>query len=187
MATKTYGVVDPLWRWTDSLDPAQKQRLLEAVEANRSFARATAWSYLYDEQLGGELIDRALVSVQRFATQTQPTPTAGKLTARLHSQIRRIAKQMQRKSKEQSAGSLRDLELLAPSETPDPIESLYAEEVVKLLTPKAKEIAWALRMGLTWREIGDQMGIDPSSLHKAFRRESDAALIKLGRGVRIER
>jgi len=186
MATKTCSA-DPLWRWTSSLDPAQKERLLQAVEANRSFARATAWSYLHDEQLGGELIERALEPIQRFAARTDPTPSVEKLTSRLHSQIRRVAKQMRRRVKEEHKGSIQDLELLAPAENPDPVEFLFLEEVLSLLSPEAQEVAYYIRLGYTWRNIGDSLGIDHSTLYKAFRREADAALIKLGRGVRIER
>lgn len=186
MSTKTRSI-DPLWRWASTLDRAQKERLLQAIEANRPFARVTAWSYLHDEQLSGELIERALESVQNFAAATAPTPSVEKLTARLRSQIRRVAKQMRRRVKEDHEGSLRDLELLAPSENPNPIEFLFLEEVVKLLSPEAKEIASYIRLGYTWREIGADLGVDYSTLRKAFRREADAALIKLGRGVRIDR
>lgn len=186
MATKTCSA-DPLWRWTSSLDRAQKETLLQAVDANRAFARATAWSYLHDEQLGGELIERALESVHRFAANTTPAPSVAKLTSRLRSQIRRVAKQQERRVKELHKGSLRDLELLSTAATPDPVEYLFLEEVVGNLSPQGREVASYIRLGYTWRDIGTFLGVDHSALRKSFRRETDAALVKLGRGVRIER
>ncbi len=59
MATKTLGP-DVLWKWEDSLDEALRQQLLSAVESTWSFAHMTAWSYLYDEARGPELIEEAL-------------------------------------------------------------------------------------------------------------------------------
>ena len=186
MTTKTCSA-DPLWRWKSSLDRAPKERLLQAVEANRPFARATAWSYLSDERLGEELIERALEPVQRFAAQTTPTPSVEKLTARLRSQIRRVAKQQKHQVKEVHKGSLQELELLSTPESPDPEIRLFLEEIVRTLSPKAREVASYIRLGYTWRDIGETLGVDHSAIRKAFRRETDAALVKLGMGVRLER
>ncbi len=186
MATKTLGP-DVLWKWEDSLDGALRQKLMSAVESTWGFAHMTAWSYLNDGAQGPELIEQALEKVQVFALRTSPPPSTQKLTARLKSQIRRLAKQRKNRNKEVQDGSALGLELYPASQVPDPTEVLFLQEIVREYSPQAKEIAQYIRLGYTWRDIGEALGIDHSSIRKSFRRETDAVLIKLGRGVPVER
>ncbi len=186
MATKTLGP-DVLWKWEDSLDEALRQQLLSAVESTWSFAHMTAWSYLYDEARGPELIEEALEPVWAFASKSSPRPTTQKLTARLRSQVRRLAKQQKNHIKEFPEGGSLELDAYAASRPIDPVEGLFLEEIVRELSPQAKDVAKYIRMGYTWREIGETLGVDYSAIRKSFRRETDAILIKLGRGVSVAR
>ncbi len=186
MATKTYGT-NFLWRWEASLDEALKTKLLTAAKSCSSYAHLSAWSYLHDETVATEIVEQALGVVRAYALRTTPSPTVEKLTARLKSQIRRIAKQRANRIKEKPIGSLRDLEMYSRIENPDPTDLLYLEQVLNLLSPQAKEVASWIRTGYSWREIGSLSGVDHNSIRRAFRREADAALIQLGRGLRIVR
>jgi len=185
MATKTLGPA-VLWKWEDSLDESLRQQLLSAVESTWSFAHMTAWSYLHDEARGPELIEKALEPIRSFALNSSPRPTTQKLTARLRSQVRRVAKQLKNQIKEDFEGGSLELDAYAASPI-DPVEVLFFEQIVRELSPQAKDVAKYIRMGYTWREIGETLGVDYSAIHKSFRREMDAILIKLGRGVSIER
>ena len=130
MATKTLGP-DVLWKWEDSLDGALRQKLMSAVESTWGFAHMTAWSYLNDGAQGPELIEQALEKVQAFALRTSPPPSTQKLTARLKSQIRRLAKQRKNRNKEVQDGSALELELYPASQVPDPTEVLFLQEIVR--------------------------------------------------------
>lgn len=186
MATKTLGP-DVLWKWEDSLDAALRQQLLSAVESTWSFAHTTAWSYLHDEARGPELIEEALEPVWAFASKSSPRPTTQKLTARLRSQVRRLAKQQKNHIKEFPEGGSLELDAYAASQPIDPVEAIFLEEIVRELSPQAKDVARYIRMGYTWRDIGETLGVDYSAIRKSFRRETDAILIKLGRGVSFAR
>jgi hypothetical protein len=186
MATKTCGA-NFLWRWEASLDESLKTKLLTAAESCLSYAHLSAWSYLHDETLATEIVEVALEVVRAYALRTTPSPTVEKLTARLRSQIRRVTKQRANRIKENPIGSLRDLEMYSRIEIPDPTDLLYLEQVLDLLTPQAKEVASWILTGYSWREIGRLSGVDHNSIRRAFRREADAALIHLGRGIRLAR
>lgn len=179
MVTKT-SAAHFLWRWEASLDEFLKTKLLTAAESCWSYARFSAWSYLHDESLATEVIEEALEIIQAYALRTSPSPTVEKLTSRLRSQIRRVAKQRANRLKEEPRGSLRELEMYARIDSPDPTDLLFLEQVLDLLSPQAKEVASWIRMGYSWREIGRFSGVDHNSVRKAFRREADAALIQLG-------
>jgi len=128
-------------------------------------------------------------SIYSYALRTSPRPSAEKLTARLRSQVRRVTKQMaNRRRKEEAVGSAHDLELnCASTDSPDPTDVMLIQEVLDLLSPQAREVAVWLWMGYSWREIGKTFEVDHNSIRLAFRREADAALERLGRGMRIVR
>ncbi len=186
MATKTCAA-NFLWRWEASLDETLKTKLLTAAESCMSYAHLSAWSYLHDETVAAEIVEEALAVVRAYALRTTPSPTVEKLTARLRSQIRRVTKQRANRIKENPIGSLRDLEMYSRTENPDPTDLLYLEQVLNLLSPQAKEVASWILTGYSWREIGRLSGVDHNSIRRAFRREADAALIQLGKGIRLER
>lgn len=186
MATKTLGP-DVLWKWEHSLDQALRQQLLSAVESTWSFAHMIAWSYLHDEARGPELIELALEPVWAFACKSSPRPTTQKLTARLRSQVKRLAKQQKKQIREIAEGGSHELDAYAASRPMDPVEMLFLEQIIREFSPQARDIAKYIRMGYTWRDIGETLGVDYSAIRKSFRRETDAILIKLGRGVSIAR
>ncbi len=180
--------VDPLWKWRDAPDEGLRSRLAAAVEATSAYAQFSAWSYLHDTMLTAEIMEEAIEVVRAYALRFSPPPSEAKLTARLRSQVRRIAKQSANlSSKETCAGALYDLEVYAPASTPDPTEVLLLEEVLARLSPQAQKVATWIWMGYSWREIGKACEIDHNSVRLAFRRETDAALIQLGRGTRVRR
>lgn len=178
MATKTLGH-NVLWKWENSLDEALRQQLLSAVESTWPFAHMTAWSYLHDEAQAAEIVEEALEKVRAYAVGSLPAPTTQKLTARLHSQIRRIAKQRANRIKEEPIGSLDDLDSLLQPHFNDPSDQVFLEQVLAELTPRARDVAAWLQMGYSWREIGATFELDHSSLRRAFKREGAAALLKL--------
>ncbi len=94
-----------------------------------------------------------------------------------------MAKQQKNHIKEFPEGGSLELDAYAASRPIDPVEALFLEEIVRELSPQAKDVAKYIRMGYTWREIGETLGVDYSAIRKSFRRETDAILIKLGRGV----
>ena len=179
MMVKTYAA-HALWKWEASLDETLKAKLLTAAEYCWSYARHSAWSYLHDVTLAPEILEESLEVVRSFALRTSPSPPVEKLTARLRSQIRRVVEQRAKRLKEEPRGSLRELDLFSRVEHPDPTDLLYLEEVLKLLSPQAKEVAGWIRTGYSWREIGKLSGIDHTAIRRAFRRETDAALAQLG-------
>ena len=179
MATKTCAA-HALWKWEASLDETLKAKLLTAAESCWNYARHSAWSYLHDATFADEILEESLEVVRSYALRTSPSPPVAKLTARLRSQIRRVAKQRAKRLREEPKGSLRELELFSRVDHPDPTDLLYLEEVLKLLSPQAKEVAGWIRTGYSWREIGKLSGIDHTAIRKAFRRETDAALAQLG-------
>jgi DNA-binding NarL/FixJ family response regulator len=162
---------------------------MAAVQTTWSYAQLSAWTYLHDEALGADIMEAAIKVIYSYAQRTSPMPPVEKLTARLRSQIRRVAKQMaNRRRKEENAGSVRDLELAYnPSVTPDPTDTLLIKEVLDLLSPRAREVATWIWMGYSWREIGQTVDVDHNSIRLAFHRETDAALTRLGRGMRVSR
>ena len=143
-----------------------RQQLLSAVESTWPFAHMTAWSYLHDEAQAAEIIEEALEKVRAYALASSPAPTTQKLTARLHSQIRRIAKQRANRIKEEPIGSLDDLDSLLQPHFSDPSEQLFLEQVLAELTPRARDVAGWLQMGYSWREIGATFDLDHSSLRR---------------------
>ena len=161
------------------MDEALRQQLLSAVESTWPFAQMTAWSYLHDEAQTAEILEEALDKVRAYAIRSSPAPTTQKLTARLHSQIRRIAKQRANRIKEEPLGSLVDLDSLLQPHFDDPSEQVFLERVLTELSPRARDVAAWLQMGYSWREIGATFEIDHSSLRRAFKREGAAALLKL--------
>jgi len=179
--------VDPLWRWQDSLEEGLRNKLAEAVRRSWEHARRCAWTYLHDQAMVVEIMEDAVEVIQAYALRASPPPSVEKIAARLQSQIRRRSKQLaNRRNKEKSAGSMHDLEMYAPS-NPDPTELLLLEQILNLLSPQAKEVAVWISMGYSWREIGTTFGIDHSAVRKAFQKETDAALLQLGRGRHIGR
>ena len=188
MATSKSSSVDPLWRWHDSLDEQLRSKLTAAVQATRSYAHLSAWSYLHDETMALEIMEEALDVVRSYALRASSSPSQAKLTARLRSQVRRVTKQRANRSRREGySGGLRDLEMYTAANNPDPTDALLLEEVLKLLSPQAKEIATWIWMGYSWRDIGKTFGIDHNAVRLAFRRETSAALIQLGRGMQIGR
>ncbi len=169
------------------MDEALRQQLMSAVESTWAFAHMTAWSYLNDGAQGTDLVEQALEVVRAYALRTSPAPSTQKLTARLRSQVRRIAKQRKNQVKEVAEGSSLELEIYPATRLPDPVEVLFLQEIVREFSPQAKEVAKYIRMGYTWRDIGKALGVDHSAVRRSFRRETDAVLIKLGRGVPVER
>jgi hypothetical protein len=186
MPTKTCAT-HALWKWEDSLDEVIKAKLLTAAESCWAYARYNAWSYLHDETLAAEIVEEALEVIHAYALRVSPSPTAEKLSVRLRSQIRRVTKQRANRLKEEPKGSVLDIEMYSRVDNPDPTDLLYLEQVIDLLTPQAKEVASWILIGYSWREIGRFSGVDHNSVRRAFRRETDAALIQLGRGTHPDR
>ncbi len=178
MATKTLGP-DVLWKFENTLDEALRQQLLSAVESTWSFAHMTAWTYLHDEAQAAEIVEEALEVVSAYALRSVPAPTTRKLTARLHSQVRRLVKQRANRIKEESIGSVVDLDSLLQPGLDHPAEQMFLERILAELTPRARDVARWLQMGYSWREIGATFNIDHSSLRRAFIKEGAAALLKL--------
>ncbi|HEY6375632.1 MAG TPA: hypothetical protein VIX90_08920 [Edaphobacter sp.] len=188
MATSKISGADPLWRWNDSLDEWLRTRLAAAAQATWPYAQISAWSYLHDETMAREILEDALDVVRSYALRFSSPPSQEKITARLRSQVRRIAKQKANRTRLVTpTGDLRDLERYASTETPDPTDALLLEQVLTLLSPQAKEVATWIWMGYSWREIGRSFGIDHNTVRLAFRRETSAALIQLGRGMHVGR
>jgi DNA-binding NarL/FixJ family response regulator len=50
----------------------------------------------------------------------------------------------------------------------DPVEVLFLEEIIRELSPQAKEVAKYIRMGYTWQDIGETLGVDHSAIRKSF-------------------
>lgn len=187
MATKA-SWTDSLWRWSETLDSPLRELMVEAVRANASFASFLAWSMLRDEAATAVLIEEALESVVAYASRCLVAPTQRKITMRLRSQIRRIARRAQRHlDRQKPIGSMNDIEMIAPSLTYDPTDALLLRQVLDLLSPRAREVAEWIRLGYSWREIGRSFQVDASTVRQSFRRETDAALRKLGKGIRIGR
>ncbi len=170
---------DLLWRWESVLDEELKNKLSAAVQANWAYARLSAWSYLRDEAMAIEIVESAIEVVRAYALRSESPPSVKKLSARLHSQIRRIAKQgAHRLRREDLAGSLQDLEIYAPSVNPDPTKLLLLKQIFSILSPQAQEVWTWLWMGYSWREIGRSFQIDHSVVRLSFRKELDAALAR---------
>lgn len=178
MATKTLGP-DVLWKWENTLNEALRQQLLSAVESTWAFAHMTAWTYLHDEAQAAEIVEEALEVVSAYAIRSVPTPTTRKLTARLHSQVKRLVRQRANRSKEDPIGSVADIDPLLQPSRGDPTEQLFLEQILAELSPRARDVAAWLQMGYSWREIGATFDIDYSHLRRAFQKESAAALLKL--------
>lgn len=173
---------DLLWRWDSVLDEQLRDNLSQAVQANWAYARLSAWSYLHDETLAAEMVEKAIEVVRAYAVRSESPPSIKKLSARLHCQIRRIAKQgANRLSKENLAGSLNDVEIYAPCVNPDPTKLILLKQIFSLLSPQAQEVGNWLWMGYSWREIGRSFQIDHCVVRLSFRREVDAALARLGK------
>ena len=179
MVTKTCAA-HALWKWEASLDGTLRATLLAAAESSWPYARHCAWSYLNDVTFAAEILEESLGVVRSYAVRVSPSPPVQKLTARLRSQIRRVAKQRAKRLKEEPTGFLHDLDLFVRADHPDPTDLLYLEEVLNLLSPQAKEVAGWIRTGYSWREVGKLSGIDHTVIRRAFRRETDAALAQLG-------
>ena len=181
MATRSPSVEEnAFWIRASSLEGAARELLLAAARSAWPYARRSAWSYLHDESLAAELLEKAVEKITPYVGRASSLPSSAKVLARLRSEVRRLAKQeAHRRRFEEYRGTVLDLELLAPTYVPNMEERLLLEEFLNLVSPYGRIIAQGLRLGYTWREIADDFNTDHSAVRRAFRREADAALLKL--------
>src|SRR5664279_5280824 len=181
MATQTRTLdEDPFWIRDSSLDVAARELLLAAARLAWPYARRSAWSYLHDETLAAELLEKAVEIVTPYVSRGSTLPSSQKLVARLRSQVRRLARQeAHRRRHEKCIGTIFDLATIAPSHSTDVDERLFLEKLLELLSPFSRIIAQGLRMGRTFREIAKDFDSDHSTVSRAFRRDVDAALTEL--------
>ena len=165
--------------WENSLDDALRQQLLSAVDPTWSFAHMIAWSYLHDEAQAAEMVEEALEVVRVYAVRSSPAPTTQKLTARLRSQIRRLAKQKANRIKEEAIGSLEALDSLLQPHFNDPLEQVFLDRVLAELTPRARDIAGWLQMGYSLARDWGHIRSRSQFLTRASIREGAAAVLKL--------
>jgi len=178
MKAQSYSVTAHVsWMCGSTLEEETRQRLIAAACHAWPYARKSAWCYLQDESLAPELLESALLVVQAYAKKQSPAPDIRKLGARLRSQIRRVAKQRANHLRlEDRRGSLLDLDPLALQTAATQIESLFVTEVLDRLSPAARNVAYAISVGFSWREIATQLATDQSTVRRAFRREILAVL-----------
>ena len=154
--------------------------MFKAAQSAWPYARRSAWSYLHDESMAAELLERAIEQISPFLKRSTSLPSPEKVTARLRSQVRRLAKQKAHRGRlELYKGSVLDLELLAPASAPTLDDQVFLDRFLALLSPYGRVIAQGIRLGLTWREIAKDFDTDHSTVRRAFRREADAALSRL--------
>ncbi len=184
MTTKVY-LIDPLWRWGSALEPSARKLLLEAVHRNHQYAAFVAWVKLHDHAMADVLIDAALDAVIPFVLRCTSLPMQSKVSARLRSQIRRVAKQKAHQVRlEEPKGLLYELAVLARGRAGDLSDTFLISEICSELSPRARDVAEGIRQGYSWREIARSLNLSESSVRQSFRREVDAALLKRNKGVR---
>jgi DNA-binding NarL/FixJ family response regulator len=183
MATRSPRLDEKIfWLQEPELDPAVRELFLSAAEGAWSYAQRMAWSYLNDDSLAADLLERALSVVSRNVASANPLPTKSYIQGYLCNQVRRIAKQEANRNKRQEyVGSLGDLEMLATPRARAAEEEVFLQQLLSHFSPQAQRIALAIRAGYTWREIAEQFDTEHSVVRRAFRVEADRALQKVGR------
>ena len=168
------------WTHACPLEGAPRDVMLAAAKCAWPYARRSAWSYLNDETLAAELLERAIEQVSPYLTRSISLPSSTKVNARLRSQVRRLAQQeAHRRRFEEYKGNSFELELISPAAATSFDDAIFLEQFLRLLSPHGRTIAQALRLGLTWREIARNFNTDHSTVRRAFRREADLALSRL--------
>ena len=178
-----------LWNWIVPSASAETNRLLRAAAAETwPYARWCAWNYLHDREAAFDLMDAALVNAAGYASRLNGLAPGRRLVWRVKSVLRREARQRaKRRRHELSWGSLADLETLEtlPFQRSAPAtadEELIADEIMRRLSPQARDIVRWLVMGYSWRRIARHLGLDRTTLRRAFDREVDALFHDLGHG-----
>jgi hypothetical protein len=167
------------WLQEPALDTLARKLFLSAAEGAWPYAQRMAWSYLHDERLAADLLERALVIVSRNVGNLDPLPAKAHIQGYLCNQVRRIAKQEAHRNKRQEyVGSLDDLEVLATTKARSVEQEVFLQQLLNHFSPQAQRIALAIRAGYTWREIAAQFDTDHSAIRRAFRVEADRALEK---------
>lgn len=167
------------WSWAFSTgDPAYDTLLEAAAQAAWPYAQLCAWTYLSDSDTAHDLMDHALQNAAGYLTR-HPGRSVGKLTSRIKSVIRRWAKQLAaKKGRELSSGSVFDLDHFLASE-PEAEQRVYANELLRRLSPFAQSIVKWRWIGYTWREIASHLEMDHTVVRRAYFREIESLLHNL--------
>lgn len=169
------------WSWACSTGhPASDQVLETAAHAAWSYAVLCAWTYLNDQDAAYDLMDHAVQNASDYLAR-HPDAPSNKVRARVKSEIRRRVKQIAAKRKrEDSYGSLRDVEAMTASQ-PEIEQRIYANEMFDRLSPFAQAIVHRRWIGYSWREIARDLGMDHTAVRRAYFRELESLLRNLDR------
>lgn len=169
------------WSWACSTGhPASDQVLEAAANAAWPYSLLCAWTFLNDQDAAHDLMDHAVQNASDYVVR-HPDAPVGKVSARIKSELRRRAKQYaDRRKREQSYGSLADLEPIYACQ-PDIEQRIYANEMFAHLSSFAQAIFGRRWQGYSWREIGRDLEMDYSEVRRAYFRELESLVQNLSR------
>jgi DNA-directed RNA polymerase specialized sigma24 family protein len=125
-------------------------------------------------------MDHAVENASGYLAR-HPGAPFNKVRVRVKSEIRRRAKQIAaRRKREDSYGSLRDLEAITASQ-PEIEQRIYANELFDQLSPFAQAIVDWRWHGYSWREIARDLEMDHTAVRRAYFRELESLLRNLYR------
>ena len=171
------------WQGSKSIEPAARVQLVEAAEKVLPYARSLAWSRLYDEDRASEIVERALgIAESRLLAKPQSLGPEQALSI-LRSCVRVVARCEAKK--QQRFTSLDAMpatdHLLVAAEDNSPEAACIRDELVAMLSPKARRIYHARRLGYTWREIEKLLECSRRAAERAYTGELNRLLFKVSR------
>jgi RNA polymerase sigma factor (sigma-70 family) len=184
MATRNPIDKDQMWSWIAPTTSAETNGMLKAAAtATWSYALWCAWTYLHDRDAAFDLMDRAIENTAGYASRLNGTATEQRLIWRMRSVLKRLAKQEVKKhSLEVPYGLLADLESArsqAQQEIPKFEQAVETKDILKKLSPEARNILKWTAMGYSWRQIAKQLGVDRMTLRRTYDKEIATVLESL--------
>lgn len=169
-----------MWEWIAPSPSAGTNQLVRAA-ARRGWSYAVwcAWTYLHDHDAAFDLMDAAVENVAAYVSRLDGCCTEERITCRLRSVLKRVAKQKAKKRRlEFPCGLLTDLENIISLQTqPSDLEQMIVvRDIVRRLSPQAKAILDWLTMGYSWRQIARHIGVDRMKLRRAYDREINSVV-----------
>lgn len=184
MATRNPLEKDRMWNWiTPTSSPETNSMLKAAAVEVWPYASWCAWSYLHDRDAAFDLMDRAIENTAGYASRLNGAATVERLVWRMRSVLKRLAKQEVKKHRlEVPYGLLVDLEYAhagSQKETPKFDQAVETKDILRKLSPEARDILRWTSMGYSWRQIARQLGVDRMTLRRSYDKEIRTVLESL--------
>jgi RNA polymerase sigma factor (sigma-70 family) len=184
MATRSPLDKDRMWSWITPTSSSETNGMLKAAAAEVwPYALWCAWTYLHDREAAFDLMDRAIENTAGYASRLNDSANEQRFVWRMKSVLSRLAKQEARKHRlEVPYGLLVDLEYAQSqyqAEVPKVEQAVETKDILRRLSPEARNILKWTAMGYSWRQIANHLGVDRMTLRRAYDKEITTVLESL--------